>query len=272
MGQGADRRRGEEPAEDAGDGEPEGRRATKRRTRVRTATWGIVAGILIATVTDSLTGVLTTGLRTVWSRVAAEDPIVVHSTVLTSECGESWVVPAGRTAPPAPDPRYHSNEEVRAWAREAGAVEAGDTKIQLTIRGGSSNAVVLQELRVRAVGQDPPVRGTAQNGAPCGGPLGIRPYAVNLDDARPVAVAVLRPPSDFDDDAPVSFPYKVTHADPEVIRLVASTDRCDCRWIIELVYVDGDEQHVMRIDNAGKPFRTTALPESAGSGDSPGGR
>lgn len=213
--------------------------------------------VLVGLVINALTGIGTMGLRAVWARVADAEPVVVHSTVQTDSC-DAWVIPGGKPGSKRlPSEAYRSDEDYRTWIREHNAVQADLTMVELTIRGGSSDAVVLQDLRIRVLDRSQPFQGTVVDNN-CGGPLPPRRYKANLDAADPV----LQPDRDpfTEDEPPVTFPYRVTNADAEVIRVVANTRACYCKWVLELVYIDGEREHVKRINDGGIPFRTTAVP------------
>ncbi|MQA88178.1 MAG: hypothetical protein GEV03_27050 [Streptosporangiales bacterium] len=230
-----------------------------RRRKVKAAAWAIGTAVLVAVITDALTGIGTAGLRAIWARVTNAEPVVVHSEVFLHEC-HAWVIPGGGPGhQPMPREVTQSEENYRSWIREHDAVQGHATTVGLTIRGGSSNAVVLQELRVRVLERRKPAQGTEVSKR-CEGGDGVDPrlYQVDLDADHPVPRPVRA--ESADEEAPVTFPYRVTHRDPEVIRVEASTANCYCRWQLELVYVDGEQERVKVIDDNGRPFRTTALP------------
>ena len=54
------------------------------------------------------------------------------------------------------------------------------------------------------------------------------------------------------------LPYQVTAKEPLVIKVEASTGGCDCDWYLEVRWSAGDRTGVTRIDDGGKPFRTSA--------------
>lgn len=227
-----------------------GHKHPKLTKRLRKAAWAGAAAVLVAVITNSLTGVISTGIRAVTERVTDGEPLIVHPELVSSTCG-GWVVP-GRKPTPHPSrlpADIQSDESLRAWLRSTNAVDLGVTTVELTIRGRSGTAVVLQGIRVKVVGprRKPIVGAEVTNG--CGSALPLRLYQADLDAAQPVAKPV--------DNHVVPFPYRVTHGDPEVILVSAETRACDCSWVLELVYVDGDQEKVKVIDNHGKPFRTT---------------
>lgn len=231
-------------------------RRRRRGSKIITAAFG--TAVLVGVVTNALTGIGSAAVRAVWAKLTNAGPVVVHSAVALDPCG-AWVLPDGQPGRRLlPRGVSDSQDSYRAWVRQHHAVQAGTTIVNLAIRGGSSDAVVLQDLRVRILDRSEPVRGTVVQ-AECGGPLQVRHYSVNLDNQNPVLRPGYNPVSDRRLTPAVTFPYRVTHADPEVMRVVAFTDGCDCTWVLELVYVDGQQQRVMRIDDDGQPFRTAVL-------------
>ncbi|WP_428985508.1 helix-turn-helix domain-containing protein [Streptomyces globosus] len=170
-------------------------------------------------------------------------------------CGHSYVVakPPGQVPPP-PVP-----QDGAAWAAAQGAVHGGETYVRLSVQGRSDTAVVLEALRVRVVGRTAPVRGSAYAmDQGCGGAVTPRYFAVDLDKDRPLARAVAG--NDAGTPIPaVSMPYRVSAKDPEVLLVTAGTKGCDCLWYLELDWSSQGRQGTVRIDEGGRPFRTSAV-------------
>ncbi|MDX3232413.1 helix-turn-helix domain-containing protein [Streptomyces sp. ME19-01-6] len=150
-------------------------------------------------------------------------------------------------------------QDAAAWASAHGAVHGGTTNVEMTVKGRSESAVVLQALHVRVVGRRTPLPWTSfamENG--CGGSLTPRAFSVNLDAARPLAV-----PTDGNDAGEpipaVRFPYRVSDTDPEVLLVNARTSGCACSWYLELDWTSGDREGTIRIDDHGAPFRTSGV-------------
>lgn len=85
-----------------------------------------------------------------------------------------------------------------------------------------------------------------------------RTFDVDLDAARPAARPM--PGNDAGVEIPaLSFPYRVSVRDPEVLLVTGRTVACDCDWYLELEWSSGDRSGTARIDDAGRPFRTSGV-------------
>ncbi|MFJ8047106.1 helix-turn-helix domain-containing protein [Streptomyces luteogriseus] len=170
-------------------------------------------------------------------------------------CGHDYVI----TKPPGQVPPPPVPQDAGVWAASQNAVHGGETLVQLTVQGRTDTAVVLEALRVRVMGRTAPAQGNAYAmGRGCGGSITPRSFDVNLDKDRPIARAV----SGSDTGTPipaVRMPYRVSARDPEVLLVNARTQGCDCRWYLELDWSSQGRTGTVRIDDDGRPFRTTAI-------------
>ncbi|GGS92113.1 MULTISPECIES: helix-turn-helix domain-containing protein [Streptomyces] len=180
---------------------------------------------------------------------------VVDSHGWEFDCGHHYVITeAPGRVPPPPAP-----QDGMPWAAAQGAVHGGETSVRLSVQGRSDTAVVLEALRVRVVGRAGPVRGNAYAmGQGCGGAITPRYFAVDLDKDRPLARAVAGNDSGTPIPA-VSMPYRVSAKEPEVLLVTAGTKACDCRWYLELDWSSQGRKGTVRIDDEGRPFRTSAI-------------
>ncbi|NUQ97337.1 MAG: helix-turn-helix domain-containing protein [Streptomyces sp.] len=188
-----------------------------------------------------------TGVPLAWS---------ADSQIWDGGCAHDYVI--GKQpdqVPPPPVP-----QDAAAWAATQGAVHGRQTMVQLSVQGKSSTAVVLNALRVRVVSRGTPLKGTTYDMAQgCGGGLGPRYFDVNLDINRPIARAVSGA-DDRGDPAPaVQFPYRVSAQDPEVLLVTATTQTYDCSWYLELDWSSQGRTGTVRIDDHGRPFRTSSI-------------
>ncbi|MDX2815237.1 helix-turn-helix transcriptional regulator [Streptomyces sp. NPDC006207] len=192
----------------------------------------------------------TTGLPLAWS---------ADSLVWDKGCGHDYVI----AKPPAQVPAPPVEQDARAWAATQGAVHGRQTRVQISVQGRSSAAVVLEALHVRIVSRGNPAAGSAYAmGQGCGSDLTPRRFTVNLDVDRPIT----RPEDGADSEHVIPaahFPYRVSAEDPEVLLVDAMTRTHDARWYLELDWSSQGRTGTIRIDDHGRPFRTsgiTALP------------
>ncbi|MER5198659.1 helix-turn-helix domain-containing protein [Streptomyces sp. NPDC002755] len=188
----------------------------------------------------------TTGLPLTWS---------TDSLVWDKGCDHDYVL----HKPPAQVPPPPVEQDAGAWAATQGAVHGRQTRVQISVQGRSSTAVVLEALHVRIVSRDTPAAGSAYAmGQGCGGDLTPRRFTMNLDADRPIA----RPKDGADSGhtlPAVHFPYRVSAEDPEVLLVDATTQTYDARWYLELDWSSQGRTGTIRIDDHGRPFHTTSI-------------
>ncbi|MEW2393713.1 helix-turn-helix transcriptional regulator [Streptomyces venezuelae] len=187
-----------------------------------------------------------TGLPLAWS---------VDSQAWKLGCGHDYVI----AKPPSQVPPPPAPQDAAPWAATQKAVHGGETLVRLSVQGRSDTAVVLEALRVRVVGRAAPVKGNAYAmDLGCGGAVTPRYFDVDLDKDRPIARAV--PGNDSGTPIPaVRMPYRVSAKDPEVLLVTGGTRSCDCRWYLELDWSSQGRTGTVRIDDEGRPFRTSAI-------------
>ncbi|MCL6732398.1 helix-turn-helix domain-containing protein [Streptomyces neyagawaensis] len=188
---------------------------------------------------------------------AADVPLTwtADSQVWEIGCSHDYVIAKPpKQVPPPPPP-----QDAGAWAATQQAVHGRQTLVEISVQGRSSKAVVLKALRVRVVGRSAPAGGNVYAmDQGCGGAISSRYFDVDLDKGRPIA----RPVGGSDMGTPipaVRMPYKVSAEDPEVLLVSAETATCDCRWYLELEWSSEGRTGTVRIDDHGRPFRTTGI-------------
>ena len=192
------------------------------------------------------TGKTAAGLPLAWS---------ANSQIWQGGCGHDYVV----DKPPAQVPPPPLPQDAGVWAATQGAVHGRQTMVQISVQGRSSTAVVLEALRVRIAGRTDPAPGNAYSTEQgCGGGLTPRYFDVNLDIDRPIAHSVAGNDSGKTIPA-VQFPYRVSAADPEVLLVTATTETYDCNWYLELDWSSQGRTGTIRIDDHGRPFRTSSI-------------
>ncbi|QUC57471.1 helix-turn-helix domain-containing protein [Streptomyces sp. A2-16] len=177
-----------------------------------------------------------------------------NSQIWEGGCGHDYVI----DKPPSQVPPPPLVQDAGTWAATQGAIHGRETKVQISVQGRSSTAVVLEALRVRITGRSSPAPGIAYAmDQGCGGGLTPRGFDVNLDIDRPIAHAVAG--NDSGQTVPaVEFPYRVSATDPEVLLVTATTQTYDCNWYLELDWSSQGRTGTVRIDDHGRPFRTTS--------------
>ncbi|OIJ63621.1 helix-turn-helix domain-containing protein [Streptomyces mangrovisoli] len=171
------------------------------------------------------------------------------------ECDHDYVIakPPEQVPPPMP-------ADAAAWASSLGAVHGRTTDLRITVQGRGSAEVVLTALHVRMADRAAPARqGIAYSMYEgCGAVLIPRYFSVDLDAPRPLVRSV--PGNDPDRPAPaIDFPYRVSLQKPEVLFLSARTGSCTCDWYVDLDWSAQGRTGTVRIDDHGRPFRTTTI-------------
>jgi hypothetical protein len=178
-----------------------------------------------------------------------------NSQVWAYGCGHDYVV--GKKPEQVPPPP--AAQDAGIWAGSQNAVHGRETMVEISVQGRSSTAVILEALRVRVVGRSTPLQGNAfamDNG--CGSSITPRSFAVDLDKDRPIARPV--PGNDTGTPIPaVRMPYRVSAQDPEVLLVKAQTQSCDCSWYLELDWSSQGRTGTVRVDDRGRPFRTSSI-------------
>lgn len=174
-------------------------------------------------------------------------------------CGHAYFV--DRSPAEVPPPPVEADAE--QWSRALGAGHAGETGVRITVQGKGPEAVVLESLQVRVAARRSPERHNVYRmDSGCGGSLTPRMFDVDLDRSRPVARSVAG--NDTGEPIPaVSFPYRVSASDPEVLLVTGRAVSCDCEWYLQLRWSSGGRTGTVRIDDGGRPFRTSALADGA---------
>ncbi|MGW0944018.1 hypothetical protein ACWD4O_15910 [Streptomyces sp. NPDC002623] len=173
------------------------------------------------------------------------------------ECDHDYVI----AKPPQQVPPPPAPQDAAAWAASLGAVHGRTTHVRISVQGRGSAAVVLEALHVRVVNRTTPAarQGIAYSMYEgCGAILIPRHFSVNLDAHRPLARSI--PGNDPGrPDPAIDFPYQVSLQEPEVLLLSARTESCTCDWYLDLDWSSQGRTGTVRIDDHGRPFRTTDI-------------
>ncbi|WP_443056054.1 helix-turn-helix domain-containing protein [Streptomyces sp. NBC_00239] len=178
----------------------------------------------------------------------------VRSQVWQNGCDHAYLI--GRRPQDVPAPPVEQDAAV--WASAQRAVHAERQIVEVTVAGRTAHPVVLQALHVRVTGRGTPLPWnvyTMSQG--CGGSLTPAVFTVNLDAPRPLARPVAGHDGEHEIPAP-ALPMRVSAREPVVLRVEASASGCDCGWYLELRWTAGGRSGTARIDDGGRPFRTSA--------------
>ncbi|MCM2413431.1 helix-turn-helix transcriptional regulator [Streptomyces sp. RKAG290] len=170
-------------------------------------------------------------------------------------CGQYYLLDQGADfVPPPPVP-----QDTRGWARALGGVDGGQMLLELTVQGTSQEAVVLRGLNVRVLNRGAPLKRSAFSmGEGCGSGIQPQSFDVGLDDSRPTLTPVAG--KQGDETVPAKdFPFRVSSSDVEVFDLDAHVEGHDVSWYLELDWSSGGRTGTLRIDDGGKPFRTSSI-------------
>ncbi|MET9358621.1 helix-turn-helix transcriptional regulator [Streptomyces sp. NPDC006617] len=141
-------------------------------------------------------------------------------------------------------------QDAVGWATPLDAVSANRQTAVLTVQGTGPETVVLKDLHVRVVSSGPALDWNQYAmGVGCGGQVNTKAFDVSLDLGTPTAAPI---------GGQRDFPYSVSESDPEVFYVSAHTSEHDVSWYLELEWSSGGRQGTTRVDDHGKPFRTSA--------------
>ncbi|MDT0318956.1 hypothetical protein [Streptomyces millisiae] len=180
-----------------------------------------------------------------------------RSHVWAGGCGHRYLVDRDPAEVPAPPVAQDADR----WAGELDAVHGGSTIVETTLRTGGRQAVVVEAVHIRVVERRAPLAWPAFDMSPgCGGALTPAAFTVDLDADRPVA----HPRDGYDGEAEAELPapeppFLVTEDEPLVLRVGATAVDCDCDWYVEVDWASGADSGMARIDDAGRPFRTSGV-------------
>ncbi|MEU4148410.1 helix-turn-helix domain-containing protein [Streptomyces parvulus] len=187
-------------------------------------------------------------------RAPAEGPVLTVSTTpyyWDVPCDHAFLVDRSPKNVPKPPPQ----QDAVGWATPLNAVSANRQMTVLTVQGTGPETVVLEDLHVRVVDTGPALDWNQYvMGNGCGGQVDVKAFDVSLDLGTPPATPI---------GGQRDFPYSVSESDPEVFHVNAHTSGQDVRWYLELEWSSGGRHGTLRVDDHGRPFRTSASKDSS---------
>ncbi|MFF8591583.1 helix-turn-helix domain-containing protein [Streptomyces sp. NPDC015220] len=189
--------------------------------------------------------------RAVTTRAPAV-PVTVATTPYywDQPCDQDFLVDRSpRNVPPPP-----TQQDAVGWTTALGGVAADHQMVALTVQGTGAQTVVLQALHVRVVRSDAPLTWNKYAvGVGCGGGVQTASFDVSLDLGNPLVNPIA---------GQRDFPYKVSESDPEVFYVNGHTSGHDVSWYLELDWSSGGRHGTLRVDDHGRPFRTSGSQKS----------
>ncbi|RDD84854.1 helix-turn-helix transcriptional regulator [Streptomyces parvulus] len=184
----------------------------------------------------------------------AEGPVLTVSTTpyyWDVPCDHAFLVDRSPKNVPKPPPQ----QDAVGWATPLNAVSANRQMTVLTVQGTGPETVVLEDLHVRVVDTGPALDWNQYvMGNGCGGQVDVKAFDVSLDLGTPLATPI---------GGQRDFPYSVSESDPEVFHVNAHTSGQDVRWYLELEWSSGGRHGTLRVDDHGRPFRTSASKDTS---------
>ncbi|MET8685198.1 helix-turn-helix domain-containing protein [Streptomyces sp. NPDC004732] len=152
---------------------------------------------------------------------------------------------------PGEMPEPPADQDVPAWVGELDAVSARRQDIEVTLQGTGRDDIVLRAMHVRVQSSGAPLAwNNFQIRTRCEEEVYTKSFDVDLDEAAPRATPMM---------GQRDFPYRVSERDPQVFLITAGTKLHNVRWYLELEWSSGKRHGVLRIDDQGKPFRTSGM-------------
>lgn len=223
--------------------------------RGRRGILALVAASTLAIGVGYITGAWTTLMARVFPQepvaaVVERDPRVIDSTLPYNWERYDYVVAIAPADIPPP-PRGFCRERFR-WAADLDATDAYRSKLRVYIEGKSNREVIIDGAAVKMTRRPAPRNGTHVACPVAGGLLNPVQLHVNLDRGTARYGRI--------DEPKRPFGFKVGKGERHAVEIQAYTHRYDVRWWLELNVLDGANRQVLRIDDHGEPFRTTAPP------------
>jgi hypothetical protein len=176
---------------------------------------------------------------------ATAPTVAVNPYKWENQCSQHYLVDRQPEQVPPPP----GEPDARGWVTALGGVAGGEQMLALTVQGTGKATVVLEEMHVRVVEKSAPLAwNDFAMGVGCGGGVQTAAFGVDLDAGRPAI---------FPKAGQRDFPYKVSESDPEVFYVFADARAHNVSWYLELDWSSGDRHGTVRIDDNGKPFRTS---------------
>ncbi|WP_338760210.1 helix-turn-helix transcriptional regulator [Nocardia vulneris] len=185
-------------------------------------------------------------------------------TVVRGNCA-ALILPTSADQLGAPPP----HNGYGAWVNTHDAALNGSNLVQVSITGTGPEPVIITGLHAEIIDRvTGPLKGIRVNGQ-CGSPIKARYADFDLDTTPPKIVGSNADPAQYlaEDQfstSPLTFPYKISNTDPELLLIAAKSPRKDTvSYRLYLDWTNGKTNGTITLDDNGKPFKVaTAEPDS----------
>jgi hypothetical protein len=212
-----------------------------------------IPGLIAVTVVTILAGWGATQLTAaVDNKLSARDPISWTVETNPAHVGAFEDLPIALTLPSQVQPTTGPGVGCRQfypWARTNGGVDAGTTRLQLALQSQAAGQLLIADARAVVVGND---RLTTGINVEClrAGEADLRTLTIDLDSPNPRAR--------YQFSSGRNFGFTLNKGEIETFLVTATAEKATYSWFLELTVVANEQASAIRIDDDGKPFRTTA--------------
>ncbi|WP_433671573.1 hypothetical protein ACQP06_07850 [Nocardia sp. CA-136227] len=156
-----------------------------------------------------------------------------------------------------------------AWVNTHDAALADTNLVQVSMTGTGAAPVMITGLHAEVTDRTAgPLHGIRVNGQ-CGSPITARYADIDLDTTPPKIVGSNADPAKYLDEdhfsaTPLTFPYKISDTDPELLLIVAKSPHKDTvSYRLHLDWTDGKTSGTLILDDNGKPFKVATAESDA---------
>lgn len=219
----------------------------------------IITGVVIA----ALVGAFVVVRRRASRAVGEHHPVGISAERIV---GDEWTLAfAGDLPSVAPEIEggEHTGGEVYAWLTSHGAVDVGETRLRVTVRGLAEETVVVRNIRA-VTERTPPFSGTLVH-CPTAGANAATLLVFDLDEETPRAWEWREDGGRTRVGSTPFFEHNnVTLARGEVhdFVIVGCANEFLVRWRLELDLEVGRHREVVTVDDAGVAFATSGTPDA----------
>lgn len=155
----------------------------------------------------------------------------------------------------------HTSGEVYAWLSSHGAVDVGETRLRLTVRGLAEETVVVRNIRA-VTERTPPFSGTLVH-CPTAGANAATLLVFDLDEETPKGWQWREDGGREGVDSRPFFEHNnvtLAHGEVHDFVIVGCANEFLVRWRLEVDLEVGRHREVVTVDDAGVPFATSGTP------------